>query len=97
MNVKPIAIAALCVLAFAANVAWADGATYVYPQKIVAGKSRAEVRNETLNAGPAALQYLGDIVVDARPVTRSPIERADVREQARREARTHEVSGRLLP
>ncbi|MEO6407358.1 MAG: hypothetical protein ABIO45_01225 [Burkholderiaceae bacterium] len=97
MNVKPIAIAALSVLAFAANVVWAEGATYVYPQKIVATQSRADVRNEARSAAPSALQNLGDIVVDARPVARSTVQRADVREQARREVRTHEISARLLP
>ncbi len=95
MNVKHIV--ALSVLAFVANVAWADGATYVYPQKVVVAKSREQVRSEARTAGPAALRSLGDIVVDARPAVASPVQRAEVREQALREARTHEVSGRLLP
>ena len=95
MNVKHIV--ALSVLAFVANVAWAEGATYVYPQKIVSAKSREQVRSETRTAGPAALQSLGDIVVEVRPAGASQVQRAEVREQARREVRTHEVSGRLLP
>ena len=55
------------------------------------------MRSEQRTAGPAELQLLGDIVVDARPAVVSKVQRAEVREQARREARTREISGRLLP
>ncbi len=94
MNIKHVV--ALSVLAFVANVAWADGATYVYPQKNVSAQSRDDVRRDA-RADRGAVQYLGDIAIDARPVVGVPAQRADVRAQARREVRTHEVSGRLLP
>ncbi|MEO7150469.1 MAG: hypothetical protein ABIX46_01985 [Burkholderiaceae bacterium] len=94
MNIKHVV--ALSVLAFVANVAWADGATYVYPQKSASAVSRAEVRRDA-RAERGTVQYFGDIVVDARPAVGVPAQRADIRAQARREARSHEVSGRLLP
>jgi hypothetical protein len=94
MNVKHVV--ALSVLAFVANVAWAEGSTYQYPQKTTSAKTRAEVRNEALN-GRSAVQFLGDIAVAVPQAGGSPRSRDEVRAEARREARTHEVTSRLLP
>ncbi len=105
MNFRSIAIAAFSVLAFAvhvawaeAHVAWAEGASVAGPQDSVAAQEPcAEVRDQAHAAGPSALRYRGDGVVDARPSAGSPVRRAAVSERARREARTLDVSARLLP
>lgn len=94
MNIKHVF--AISILAFIANVAWAEGASYQYPQKVTSVKTRAEVRSEALNTR-SAVQYLGDIVVAVPQAAGSPRSREEVRAEARREVRTHEVSGRLLP
>jgi hypothetical protein len=89
-------VAALSVLAFAANVAFAEGSTYQYAQKTSSTKTRADARNEALTAR-SAVRYLGDIVVATPDTAGTPRSRDQVRAEARREARTHEVSSRLLP
>ena len=94
MNIKHVV--ALSVLGFVANVAWAEGATYVYPQQAVSARSRDAVRSEARNARPV-VQFLGDIAVETRPAVGISAQRADVQAEARREVRTHEVASRLLP
>ena len=95
MNIKHVI--ALSVLAFAANVAWAEGSTYEYPQKIVSTQTRAEMVAAARNS-PSAVQNFGEIVVAATPTrVGEPRQREEVRAEARREVRTHEVVARLLP
>lgn len=94
MNVKHVI--ALSVFAFAANVAWAEGSTYEYPQKIVSTQTRAEVIAAARNS-PSAVQNFGEIVVAATPRVGEPRLREEVRAEARREVRTREVVARLLP
>lgn len=89
-------VAALSILAFAANVAFAEGATYQYPQKTTSTQTRSEVRNEALTAR-SAVRYLGEIVVATPDTAGTPRSRDQVRAEARREVRTREVSSRLLP
>ena len=94
MNAKHLV--ALSVLAFVANVAWAEGSTYDYPKKVGSDRSRAEVRKEAREAQPNFF-YLGDIAVDRTVRSGDARRRDEVRAEARREARTHEVASRLLP